>query len=80
MSKSIYGGWESVGEIADGAIWAVAGIHHIHATSGEGYACLCGAKPITARGSTEHIINETLDALAKAGCSIAQPTVPELGA
>lgn len=67
MSKSPYGEWESRGEVADGAAWTVANVHHIHSTPRNGYACLCGAKTITARQSTEHIMDVLMTRLADAG-------------
>ena len=65
--KSDYGDWESQGEEADMALWQVAGMHHVFATANGGMTCMCGARPITHRGATEHIIDQTVKALAVAG-------------
>lgn len=67
MSKSQYGDWESRGEIADGAAWTVANVHHIHSTPRNGYACLCGEETITARRSTEHIMDVLMTRLVVSG-------------
>lgn len=68
--KSQYGNWDSMGEVADGALWEVASRHHIWATPDRGYECACGAKTITARDSTEHIMNETMKSLTQAGIKL----------
>lgn len=65
--KSQYGNWESQGEEADAALWRVAGVHHVFATANGGMACMCGARPVTHRGATEHIIDQAMKALAVAG-------------
>lgn len=68
--RSQYGNWESRGEVVDGALWTVANVHHILATPRNGYACICGAKPITARGATEHIMDRAMDALVTSGVAL----------
>lgn len=62
MGTSKYGDWESRGEAADAAAYDVASRHQIHAAE-----CLCGFSSDRARSRTEHIIDETLAALDRAG-------------
>lgn len=62
MSTSQYGEWEARGEKIDAAVYNVAARHHLHGTQ-----CLCGFESHRARSRTEHIIDETLAALAGAG-------------
>ena len=42
-------------ERIDGAAWRIANIHHPFVTS-HGVECMCGNKPGTYRGFTEHVI------------------------
>lgn len=63
MSKSEFGDWESQGPEADAVLFHVASMHQIFATEAGGMVCLCGARPVTHRSATEHILDEAVKAL-----------------
>lgn len=70
---SEYGGWETQGERADAALFGVANRHHM-ASDDRGVLCLCGERAGTRRKFTEHVIDQTLKALAQAQRGRPAPT------
>lgn len=61
--QSKYGKWESQGEQVDAKLWDIASRHHAF-PSVYGIQCMCGARPGTNRGFTEHVIDMTVKATA----------------